>query len=156
MTKFDKGMAFVCLALPLAFLVYLLLSSCGCAGVATVARPAPMPGTLSPDTYGEAETAFAGVDGEADAAPGWTVGACQRLLNQRDALVWVTAFAGALGGAGGLGTAFPEDDNRNVRLGLGLSTAILAAVSTSTALIARSKSNEFEHYCNQSKDPVTE
>lgn len=125
---------------------------CGCAGVATVAKPAPMIGTLSPDTYNAAETAFsgvAGVAGEADAAPGWTVGACQRRLNQRDALVWTTAFAGALGGAGGLGTAIPEDADRDTRLGLGISTAVLAAISTSTALIARSKSNEFERYCNQ-------
>jgi hypothetical protein len=122
---------------------------CGCAGVATVAKPAPMIGTLSPDTYNAAETAFSGVDGEADAAPGWTVGACQRRLNQRDALVWTTAFAGALGGAGGLGTAIPEDADRDTRLGLGISTAVLAAISTSTALIARSKSNEFERYCNQ-------
>lgn len=131
------------------FIALMLLFLAGCAGVATVARPAPMPGTVSPSEYGEAETAFAGEDAAAAAGSTWSVTDCQRLLNSRDGLVWAAAFAGGLGGAGGLGSAFPDDSRQDVRLGLGITSAVLAAFATSVSLIAKSRSAEFEQYCNQ-------
>lgn len=79
---------------------------------------------------------------------GWTDERCQRLLDQRDASLWGAAFAGGLGGVGGLATAFPDDDSREARLGLGISSAVLAAAGTSLAMLGRMKSEEFEQWCN--------
>ncbi|MFA4971149.1 MAG: hypothetical protein WC683_00955 [bacterium] len=79
-------------------------------------------------------------------ATSWTADRCQRLLDQRDAATWGAALGGALSGAGGLATAFPDDEDW--QLGLGISTAVVAAVATSLTVLAKMKSDEFEQYCS--------
>jgi hypothetical protein len=82
-----------------------------------------------------------------DFGTSWTAQRCQALLDQRDALTWAAAFGGGLSGVGGLSTAFPDDSRKDVRLGLGISAAVLAAASTSMVALAKIKSSEFEMYC---------
>lgn len=100
-----------------------VLISCG--GVAHVSKDAVQGGTF---------------------ATSWTSERCQTLLDQRDASIWAAAFGGGLAGVGGLTTAFPENDN--VRLGLGISAAVVAAAATSLTVLSKMKSSEFEVYCN--------
>lgn len=76
----------------------------------------------------------------------WNAQRCQTLLDQRDSSMWGAAFGGGLTGVAGLSTAFPENDN--VRLGLGLTSAVIAAAATSLTVLAKMKSTEFEQYCN--------
>lgn len=80
-------------------------------------------------------------------------GRCQSLLDQRDALLWVAAFSGGLAGAGGLGTAIPDDDRRDVRLGLGISTAALAAAASSATMLGRLKASRFSAECQEVAEP---
>lgn len=105
----------------------LVMVSClmSCGGVAHVSPVAPEGGTF---------------------ATSWSAARCQMLLDQRDASIWGSALGGGLSGAGGLATAFPEDDDW--QLGLGISTAVVAAVATSLTVLAKMKSDEFELYCN--------
>ena len=106
-------------------LVVLFILFAGCGGVAHVSSTAP-PGT----TF----------------ANSWTPERCQVLLDQRDAATWAAALGGGLSAAGAVGAAFPEDDK--LQMGLGLSTAVLAAVTTSMTVLAKLKSDTFEMYCN--------
>ena len=84
----------------------------------------------------------------------WSTEQCQKLLDMRDAATWAAAFAGGLAGVGGLSAAFPDDDRKDARLGLGISSAVIAAAATSLTVLAKSKSTEFELYCNQDPAPV--
>jgi hypothetical protein len=87
-------------------------------------------------------------------APSWSDQRCQMLMNQRDAATWGAAFAGGLAGVGGLSTAFPDDEHKDVRLGLGISAAVVAATATSLTMLAKMKSGEFERYCGATDEPV--
>jgi hypothetical protein len=80
-------------------------------------------------------------------APSWSDQRCQTLMDQRDASVWGAAMAGGLAGVGGLSAAFPGDDQKKARIGLGISSAVVAAVATSLTMLAKMKSGEFELYC---------
>ena len=107
----------------------------GCGGVARVAPGAPQGGSF---------------------ATSWTGDRCQRLLDQRDATVWAAAFLGGLAGVSGLSAVLPDGDSaeeRQARLGLGISTAVVAAAATSMTVLAKAKSSEFEAYCNQVPEP---
>jgi hypothetical protein len=84
----------------------------------------------------------------------WTAERCQDLLDQRDALTWAAVFAGGLGGVAGVTTAIPEDSRRDVRLGLGISAAVLAAAATSMVALGKVKSSEFEIYCNSEPEEL--
>jgi hypothetical protein len=84
----------------------------------------------------------------------WTAERCQTLLDQRDALTWGAAFAGGLAGVGGLATAFPDQDRHELRLGLGISSAVFAAAATSMVALGAKKSDEFELYCNTVQAPA--
>lgn len=106
-------------------MLILFLICFGCGGVARVSPDAPQGKTFA--TF-------------------WTSNRCQILLDQRDASIWGATFGGGLSGAGGLATAFPDD--RDWQLGLGISTAIIAAVTTSLTVLSKMKSDEFELYCN--------
>lgn len=79
---------------------------------------------------------------------------CQTLYNQKDGLIWASAFASGLTGVGGLTTSISE--NQNVRLGVGISTAVIGAVASSLIVISKVKSNEFEQYCNVETIDVTD
>ena len=76
----------------------------------------------------------------------WDGPQCQTLYNQKDGLIWASAFGAGLGGIGGLTTSI--SDNQNVRLGVGISTAVIGAVASSLIVISKVKTNEFEQYCN--------
>jgi hypothetical protein len=106
----------------------------GCGAVARVSETAPQGRTF---------------------ATSWTPDRCQRLLDQRDAVIWAAALGGGLSGVGGIATAIPEDDRRDARLGVGISTAVVAAVATSMTVLAKLKTSEFEQYCNVALDPMT-
>jgi len=85
----------------------------------------------------------------------WNSSRCQVLLDLRDASTWGAAFAGGLAGVGGLSAAFPEDDHKNTRLALGITSAVVAAAATSLTVLAKMKSSEFSQYCNESIDIIT-
>jgi hypothetical protein len=76
----------------------------------------------------------------------WTPERCQKLLNQRDGLTWAVALGTGLTGAGGLSTAFLDEDK--YRLSLGITSAVLAAITASFSVLVKVKSSEFEQYCN--------
>lgn len=109
--------------MKVSFLLFLLFAGCG--GVAHVSSTTPSGTTF---------------------ANSWTPERCQMLLDQRDAATWAAALGGGLSAAGAVGASFPEDDNW--QMGLGLSTAVIAAVTTSMTVLAKMKSDEFEMYCN--------
>ncbi len=84
----------------------------------------------------------------------WSTEQCQSLLDQMDALSWGLAFATGLTGVGGLSTAFP--DNSDTRLGLGISSAVLAAGASSIAVLLQNKRKHFSTYCNVEEELATE
>ncbi len=87
-------------------------------------------------------------------ASSWTPERCQRLLDQRDGLMWATAFGGGLTGAGGLSAAIPDDSQKDVRIGLGITSAVIAAATSSLIALAKAKSSEFEQYCNVEPEAI--
>jgi hypothetical protein len=81
----------------------------------------------------------------------WQGPQCQTLLDQRDSLVWATAFGSGLSGVGGITTAIVRD-NEKAQLGIGISTAVIGAVTSSLIVLSKIKSSEFEQYCNTVED----
>jgi ABC-type uncharacterized transport system permease subunit len=79
-------------------------------------------------------------------ADSWDSAKCQQLLNQKDALVWVTALSSGLSGLGGVTTA--SSDDSKVRLGVGITTAVMGVLASSLIVLSKVKNQEFEQYCN--------
>jgi hypothetical protein len=134
----------VTMALALA----LLSTSCG----GDVARRTILPQgahvAVPPGTYAAAEEAFAG--GAQEAA--WTDDRCQEYLDRRDALSAVTAGLGGLTGASGLTAAIPNDmsdeKQKDLQLGLGITTVVLGAATTALTVYTKSLSTRYEQWCN--------
>jgi uncharacterized protein YceK len=132
------------------------LSLSGCGSVARVAAPVAAHEVVSSAEYAAAEEEFGGgaIVAPAGAVSLWTVERCQETLDRRDALVAVTAGLGGLTGAGGLATVIPEDASRDMRLGFGITTVVLAAATTAMTVAIKSLSDRFEMWCNTTPPPV--
>ena len=143
-------------AIAMTLALALLTASCG----GDIARKTILPqGThvaVPPSTYAAAEDAFAG--GAQEVA--WTDDRCQEHLNLRDALVAVTAGLGGLTGASGMTAVIPNDmpdeKRQNLQLGLGITTVVLAAATTTMTIWAKNLSVRYEQWCNttQAEAPV--
>jgi len=120
-------------------LFLLVVFTLGCGSVAQVRYRVPAVATLAatPTPVPPPPTPF---------DTSWTPERCQRLLDQRDSLTWAVALGTGLTGAGGLSTAFPDEDK--YRLSLGITSAVLAAITASFSVLVKVKSLEFEQYCN--------
>lgn len=129
----------------------------GCAPARVATPISSSHSQLTATAYDEAETAFAGGPDAVDVANAYEAdrARCQRLLDQRDGLLWAATFGAALGAGGGLGAVLPEDASRDARLGVGISAAIVAAATAGFAVIAQSRSREFEEFCRTEKQEVT-
>lgn len=114
----DKIGAIIIMVVAVAIFIYLVFFSTGCA-------------TAIPNK---------------SFADSWNADRCQNLLNQKDALIWVTALSSGLSGLGGVTTASSEDSK--VRLGVGITTAVLGVVASSLIVLSKVKNSEFEQYCN--------